>query len=130
MDVKLKSKEKINKTNGKNKASENKTSLSILVELFKFIQPYKGRVIAALVALIFTASLTLSVGHGVRILIDQGFTQQSVDDLANAIQFILVITVLISIGTFFPFLFGFICRGKGQRRYTTRCIQSRNYFTP
>ncbi|PSW08692.1 ABC transporter ATP-binding protein [Photobacterium rosenbergii] len=78
-------------------------SLSILLELVKFVQPYRGRVLAALVALVFTASLTLSVGHGVRILIDEGFSQQSTSELANAIQFILVVTVLISIGTFFRF---------------------------
>ncbi|WGS60564.1 ABC transporter ATP-binding protein/permease [Vibrio lentus] len=80
-----------------------KKSLSILFELSKFIQPYKGRVIAALIALIFTASLTLSVGHGIRLLIDQGFTQQSLSDLGSAIQFIMVVVVLISIGTFFRF---------------------------
>ena len=80
-----------------------KKSLSILFELSKFIQPYKGRVIAALIALIFTASLTLSVGHGIRLLIDQGFSQQSLSDLGSAIQFIMVVVVLISIGTFFRF---------------------------
>ncbi|MGO2161212.1 MAG: ABC transporter ATP-binding protein/permease [Vibrio toranzoniae] len=80
-----------------------KKSLSILLELSKFIQPYKGRVIAALIALIFTASLTLSVGHGIRLLIDQGFSQQSLSDLGSAIQFIMVVVVLISIGTFFRF---------------------------
>lgn len=80
-----------------------KKSLGILFELIKFIQPYKSRVAAALVALIFTASLTLSVGHGIRILIDQGFTEQSLEDLGSAIQFILLVTVLISIGTFFRF---------------------------
>ncbi|WP_373943398.1 ABC transporter ATP-binding protein/permease [Vibrio chagasii] len=80
-----------------------KKSLSILLELIKFIQPYKGRVIAALIALIFTASLTLSVGHGIRLLIDQGFSQQSLSDLGSAIQFIMVVVVLISIGTFFRF---------------------------
>lgn len=78
-------------------------NLSILFELVMFIRPYKGKVLAALVALIFTASLTLSVGHGVRILIDDGFIQQSIHDLERAIQFILTITVLISIGTFFRF---------------------------
>lgn len=78
-------------------------SLGILFELVKFVKPYRGRVLAALVALIFTASLTLSVGHGVRILIDEGFSQQSTQQLASAIQFILVVTVLISIGTFFRF---------------------------
>ncbi|MEZ8881395.1 ABC transporter ATP-binding protein/permease [Vibrio lentus] len=80
-----------------------KKSLSILFELSKFIQPYKGRVIAALIALICTASLTLSVGHGIRLLIDQGFSQQSLSDLGSAIQFIMVVVVLISIGTFFRF---------------------------
>ncbi|WP_345791566.1 ABC transporter ATP-binding protein/permease [Vibrio amylolyticus] len=78
-------------------------NLGILFELVKFIQPYKGKVLAALVALIFTASLTLSVGHGVRVLIDEGFTQQSIVDLGNAIKFILVVTLLISVGTFFRF---------------------------
>jgi len=78
-------------------------NLGILLELLQFVRPYKGRVIAALIALIFTASLTLSVGHGVRILIDQGFSQQSLSDLGSAIQFILAVTVMISIGTFFRF---------------------------
>ncbi|MDV5169159.1 ABC transporter ATP-binding protein/permease [Photobacterium rosenbergii] len=85
------------------KPKEQRKSLSILLELVKFVQPYRGRVLAALVALVFTASLTLSVGHGVRILIDEGFSQQSTTELANAIQFILVVTVLISVGTFFRF---------------------------
>ncbi|MGF1684191.1 ABC transporter ATP-binding protein/permease [Photobacterium minamisatsumaniensis] len=78
-------------------------NLAILFELVKFIRPYKGKVLAALVALIFTASLTLSVGHGVRILIDEGFAQQSIQELGSAIQFILAVTVCISIGTFFRF---------------------------
>ncbi|MGR5062322.1 ABC transporter ATP-binding protein/permease [Photobacterium sp. DNB22_13_2] len=82
---------------------DQRKSLGILLELVNFVQPYRGRVLAALVALIFTASLTLSVGHGVRILIDEGFSQQSTQQLGNAIQFILVVTVLISVGTFFRF---------------------------
>jgi ATP-binding cassette, subfamily B, bacterial len=80
-------------------------NIRILFELVKFIRPYRGRVIAALVALIFTAALTLSVGHGVRMLIDKGFSQQSIHDLGQAIQFILGITICISIGTFFRFYF-------------------------
>ena len=89
--------------NQDNQANAKRKSLSILLELVKFIRPYQARVLAALVALIFTASLTLSVGHGVRILIDEGFSQQSTQQLASAIQFILVVTVLISVGTFFRF---------------------------
>jgi ATP-binding cassette, subfamily B, bacterial len=80
-------------------------NIRILFELVRFIRPYRTRVIAALIALIFTASLTLSVGHGVRMLIDKGFSQQSIHDLGQAIQFILVVTICISIGTFFRFYF-------------------------
>ncbi|MDA0118078.1 ABC transporter transmembrane domain-containing protein [Vibrio sp. T11.5] len=78
-------------------------NLGILLELIKFIRPYQWNVIAALVALVFTASLTLSVGQGVRLLIDQGFAQQSTQELSSAIQLIVALTVMISIGTFFRF---------------------------
>ena len=78
-------------------------NLSILLELLTFIKPYKLKVAAALIALVLTASLTLSVGQGVRVLIYQGFAQQSTQELGSAIGFILLITVLISIGTFFRF---------------------------
>ncbi|EGA66373.1 ABC transporter ATP-binding protein/permease [Vibrio brasiliensis] len=81
----------------------NNKNLSILLELLTFIKPYKLKVAAALIALVLTASLTLSVGQGVRVLIDQGFAQQSTQELGSAIGFIMLITVLISIGTFFRF---------------------------
>ncbi|GAB7219948.1 ABC transporter ATP-binding protein/permease [Vibrio comitans] len=86
------------------KESKNdRKSLSILLELLRFVAPYKTKVFAALVALFFTAGLTLSVGHGVRLLIDEGFSQRSLSDLGSAIQFIVVVTICISIGTFFRF---------------------------
>lgn len=89
-----------NPTDSSNEVSKN---LSVLLELVRFIRPYKWQVVAALFALVITASLTLSVGHGVRVLIDQGFAQSSTTELASAIQFILAITVMISVGTFFRF---------------------------
>ncbi|UZE98061.1 ABC transporter transmembrane domain-containing protein [Alkalimarinus alittae] len=77
--------------------------LTILLELIGFIKPYKVTVMAAFIALIFTATVMLSVGQGVRILIDDGFAQQSYEQLREAIFFILGITVLIATGTFFRF---------------------------
>ena len=85
-----------------NHTSSNK-KLSILFELKRFIRPYLGRAIMAAAALIFTAGLTLSIGQGVRLLIDQGFAEQSLEQLKHAVQFILLITVLISIGTYARF---------------------------
>ncbi|WP_281560674.1 ABC transporter ATP-binding protein/permease [Thalassomonas sp. RHCl1] len=77
--------------------------LTILLELLQFIRPYKARGLAAIIVLIFTAAVMLSVGQGVRMLIDQGFVQQSLEQLKNAVFFILGITVLIAAGTFARF---------------------------
>ena len=77
--------------------------VAILFELIQFIRPYKARVFAAFVALIFTAAIMLSVGQGVRMLIDEGFAQQSIEQLEQAVLFILAVTVLIAVGTFSRF---------------------------
>lgn len=77
--------------------------ISILLELIQFIRPYKSQVLTAFIALIFTAGVMLSVGQGVRMLIDEGFAQQSIQQLQHAVLFILAITVLIAGGTFFRF---------------------------
>ncbi len=77
--------------------------ITILFELIQFIRPYKGQVLAAFIALIFTAGLMLSVGQGVRMLIDEGFAQQSLQQLQHAVFFILAITILIACGTFSRF---------------------------
>ena len=41
--------------------------------MFQFIRPYRWHVLGALFALIFTAVLTLSLGQGLRMLVDRGF---------------------------------------------------------
>lgn len=77
--------------------------ISILFELIQFIRPYKKQVFAAFIVLIFTAAVMLSVGQGVRMLIDEGFAQQSLSQLQEAVLFLLAITVLIAVGTFTRF---------------------------
>ena len=36
----------------------------------RFVAPYRWRVIGALLALLFTAAITLSMGQGIRLLVD------------------------------------------------------------
>jgi len=87
-------------------ASESKRpnkKISILFELIQFIHPYKSQVLAAFLVLIFTAVVMLSVGQGVRMLIDEGFAQQSLTQLQEAVLYLLAITVLIAGGTFTRF---------------------------
>ncbi|MEM1405029.1 MAG: ABC transporter transmembrane domain-containing protein [Pseudomonadota bacterium] len=65
--------------------------------------PYKFRLLAAAVALIFTAGATLTLGKGLQILIDQGFSSGDPDALRDAFGTVMVIVVAIAIGTFFRF---------------------------
>ncbi|MBP3364126.1 MAG: ABC transporter ATP-binding protein, partial [Pseudomonas sp.] len=42
-----------------------------------FIAPYRWQAFGALLALIVTAGITLSMGQGIRLLVDKGFMTQS-----------------------------------------------------
>ena len=53
--------------------------------------------------LIFTAGITLSIGQGLRLVIDQGFAQQSLSHLNQAIMFIVIASVLMALGTYVRF---------------------------
>ena len=64
--------------------------MSTLLSLVQFFKPYKLQVWVFLTALVFTAGITLSVGQGLRMVIDQGFAQQSLSHLNQAIMFIVI----------------------------------------
>jgi len=80
-----------------------KKPLSSLTHLGRFLSPYKLTLSAAAIALIFTAGVTLAIGQGVRILIDQGFATGSEEHLNSAVLIILSLTLLMAVGTFVRF---------------------------
>jgi ATP-binding cassette subfamily B protein len=65
-----------------------------------FIKPYRKEVIFAMLALLFTAGITLSIGQGVRLMIDDGFATQSVKLLERSIIFFFILVAALAIGTF------------------------------
>jgi ATP-binding cassette, subfamily B, bacterial len=77
--------------------------LSVLLSLLQVFKPYKTQVWVFLAALIFTASITLSIGQGLRMVIDQGFVEQSLTQLNRAILFIVVASILMALGTYVRF---------------------------
>lgn len=81
----------------------SKGALPSLRMLSRFLLPYKGVMFGAAIALIFTASVTLSLGHAVRLVIDEGFVKDSMTGLTEAIQFLVLIAVLMASGTFIRF---------------------------
>jgi ATP-binding cassette subfamily B protein len=78
-------------------------SLSVLLSLWQFMRPYSKTLLCAGLALVFTATITLSIGQGVRLLIDDGFVAQSSEALTNAVVMIIGLAFLMAMGTYTRF---------------------------
>ena len=70
---------------------------------WRFIAPYRGRVLGALLALLFTAALTLSMGQGIKLLVDQGLATQSPAALRQSLLLFFVLVLALAFGTYTRF---------------------------
>lgn len=57
----------------------------------------------ALLALVVTAAITLSMGQGIRLLVDQGFMTRSAHQLNQTISLFLLLVLALAVGTFSRF---------------------------
>ncbi len=69
----------------------------------RMIAPYRKQAIGALVALVVTAGITLSLGQGIRLMIDQGFMTRSATMLNQTIALFMFLIVALAMGTFTRF---------------------------
>lgn len=69
----------------------------------RFIAPYRWQALGALLALIVTAGITLSMGQGIRLLVDQGFMTQSPHLLNQSIGLFMLLVLGLAVGTFARF---------------------------
>ncbi|MDD2054829.1 ABC transporter transmembrane domain-containing protein [Pseudomonas putida] len=69
----------------------------------RFIAPYRWHALGALLALIVTAGITLSMGQGIRLLVDQGFMTQSPHLLNQSIALFMLLVLGLAVGTFARF---------------------------
>ncbi|OOV95720.1 ABC transporter ATP-binding protein [Pseudomonas sp. MF4836] len=69
----------------------------------QFIAPYRWQALGALLALIVTAGITLSMGQGIRLLVDQGFMTRSPHLLNQSIGLFLLLVLGLAVGTFARF---------------------------
>lgn len=83
--------------------SQQQTAFKSLYPIFAFIAPYKKQVAAALLALVLTALVSLSLGQGVKFVIDSGFVAGSKDQLTQAILLLIGLISLLAVGTFCRF---------------------------
>jgi ATP-binding cassette subfamily B protein len=63
----------------------------------------KRHIMVFLIALLVTAGITLSIGQGLRLVIDQGFAGESIEGLNIAIAFIMGGAVIMALGTYVRF---------------------------
>ncbi len=78
-------------------------NIGVLRAMLAFLKPYRGRALAATVALVFTAGVTLSIGQGLRLLVDSGFSAGSPEALNKALILFMSLVGLLAIGTFVRF---------------------------
>ena len=77
--------------------------LSNFLPALRFLRPYKWRILIAGIALVTTAGVSLSLGQGVRLLIDQGFVAGSPEALTQTLLLFLALVTLLAFGTFLRF---------------------------
>ncbi|MDF0533117.1 ABC transporter transmembrane domain-containing protein [Shewanella sp. A32] len=83
--------------------SNSAASAKVLPWIFSFLKPYRWRVIAALVCLLIGSLAWLSLGQGVRLMVDQGFAAGNPQRLNQIILFILAITAVSGSAVFCRF---------------------------
>ena len=87
-----------------NSAERAKTKdIKVLKGLATYLLPYKWGLVGALIALIIAASTVLSIGQGLRFLIDDGFGRNDAALLDKALLVLLGVVVLLAIATYARF---------------------------
>ena len=84
-------------------APDKRGKLPSLLPVIGFLRPYKLRLAAASLALLFTAGATLSLGRGLQVLIDDGFGSGDSAKLTAAVTLLVVIAAAMAVGTFVRF---------------------------
>ncbi len=79
--------------------------LTNLLPAFAFLRPYIPQIVIASVALVVTATVTLSIGQGLRLVIDQGLSEGSAGLLEQSLVVFAVLVIVLTIGTFVRFYF-------------------------
>ena len=82
-----------------------KRRIGELRRLGRFLKPYRLAVVGALLALTVAAGTVLTIGQGVRRLVDEGFAAGNIDLLNQALIALLIIVVVLAGATYARFYF-------------------------
>src|ERR1700742_686860 len=79
--------------------------LGRLVDILKFMRPYRWQAVGATLALLVAAGTVLALGPGLKFLIDQGFGEGDPQVLDHAVLALFAVAVLLAAGTATRFYF-------------------------
>lgn len=74
-----------------------------LVRLGRFLMPYRGRVVGAIVALLVAAASVLALGQGLKHVVDQGFGSGDPRLLNEALAALIGVAITLAVATYFRF---------------------------
>ena len=89
-----------------------KVDVAQLRRLMRFLQPYRGRVAIALVALLVASGSVLALGQGLRFVIDSGFGSGNPSMLNSALAGVIAIAVVLAVSTYARF---YLMMSTGER---------------
>jgi ATP-binding cassette subfamily B protein len=84
---------------------EASKNLRRLAPALSFLRPYRWQVVLASAALLVTASATLSLGQGIRMVFDSGFASGEAALLTESLLLFVGFVVILTAGTFVRFYF-------------------------
>ncbi|MEM6999996.1 MAG: ABC transporter transmembrane domain-containing protein [Pseudomonadota bacterium] len=84
---------------------ETNKDLTRLTPALRFLRPYVKQVVFASIALVITAGATLSIGQGVRLVIDSGFASGDAQILVDTLGLFSGFVLVLTLGTFVRFYF-------------------------
>lgn len=79
--------------------------LTRLTPALAFLRPYLKQVLIASAALIVTSAATLSIGQGLRMVIDEGFASGQAEVLIDSLTLFGIFMLILTCGTFVRFYF-------------------------
>jgi ATP-binding cassette subfamily B protein len=74
-----------------------------MLRMARFLAPYRGRIAAALAALVVAAVCVLALGQGLKLVVDKGFGSGEPQLLDQALAAVVALAAVLAVATYFRF---------------------------
>ncbi len=81
------------------------TALKTLARIGQFLRPYRRELVFAATALLFAAAAVLTIGQGLKFVIDRGLAANNAAELDRTLGFMLGVVVVVAVATYARFYY-------------------------